>query len=79
MEDFEITKEGIVIIQWLRDADPQLGEDLYNTLKVKVSEKKNYFVKYYKARTFDEFKTILQELINTTRNTLHLAYCNAWL
>ena len=33
MNDFEITKQGIVIIQWLRDGDPQLGEILYNTIK----------------------------------------------
>ena len=76
MKDFEITKEGIVIIQWLRDTDPQLGEDLYNTLKVKESERDNYFVKYYKARTVDEFKTVLQELIDTTQQgtlfTLHI-------
>lgn len=76
MKDFEITKEGIVIIQWLRDTDPQLGEDLYNALKVKESERDNYFVKYYKARTVDEFKTVLQELIDTTQQgtlfTLHI-------
>ena len=59
MEDFEITKEGIVIIQWLRDTDPQLGEDLYSTLKVKESEREDYFVRYYKVTTSDEFKAVL--------------------
>lgn len=44
MKNFDITKEGIVVIQWLRDTDPQLGEDLYNTLNVKESERNNYFV-----------------------------------
>ena len=76
MKNFDITKEGIVVIQWLRDTDPQLGEDLYNTLKVKESERNNYFVKYYKARTANEFKTVLQELIDTTQQgtlfTLHI-------
>ncbi len=74
MKDFEVTKEGIVIIEWLRDTDPQLGEDLYNTLKVKESERDNYFVEYYKARTVDEFKTVLQELM-TQRNKEHFSPC----
>jgi len=43
MKDFEITKEGIVIIQWLRDTDPLLGKDLYNALKVKKSERDNFW------------------------------------
>lgn len=76
MEDFEITKEGIVIIQWLRDTDPQLGEDLYSTLKVKESEREDYFVRYYKVITSDEFKAVLQELIDITQQgtlfTLHI-------
>lgn len=76
MEDFNITKEGIVIIQWLKDTDPQLGEELYNTIKVKERERDNYFVKYYKTRTVDEFKKVLQELIDTTSQgtlfTLHI-------
>ena len=55
MKDFEVTKEGIVIIQWLRDTDPQLGEDLYNTLKVKESERDNYFVKYIKKKVIFTF------------------------
>ena len=33
MEDFEITKEGIVIIQWLNNLDPRFGEDLYTNIK----------------------------------------------
>ena len=49
MEDFEITKEGIVIIQWLNNSDPQLGEDLYTKIKNKEGERDNYFVEFYKV------------------------------
>lgn len=74
MEDFEITKQGIVIIQWLRDTDPQLGDELYNSIKGK--EKDNYFVKEYKVHTVDEFRAVMQELVDTTNQgtlfTLHV-------
>lgn len=43
MKNFEITKEGIVIIQWLKLGDPQLGEVLYSQLKHKEIERDNYF------------------------------------
>ena len=35
MRNFEITKEGIVIIQWLNRNDPQLGEELYSSIEHK--------------------------------------------
>lgn len=74
MKDFEITKQGIVIIQWLRNTDPQLGDELYNFIKVKESD--NYFVKLYKVQDIAEFKTIMQDLIDSTDQgtlfTLHI-------
>lgn len=76
MRNFEITSEGIVIIQWLRNKDPQLGEELYNSVKHKEGEKENYFVEYYKVNTKEEFITVLQELIEKTKEgtvfTLHI-------
>ena len=76
MDNFEITKEGIVVIQWLNSTDQQLGEELYNSLKHKEAERENYFVRYYKVNTKEEFKDVLQELIDTTSQgtifTLHI-------
>ncbi len=61
MKNIEIIKEGIVIIQWLKNGDPQLGEDLYNQLKHKEAKRQNYFVEYYKVDTRDEFVSVLQK------------------
>lgn len=76
MNDFEITKQGIVIIQWLKSDDPQLGEALYNTIKHKEVELENYFVEYYKVDTKREFQSILGALIDKTEEgtlfTLHI-------
>ena len=76
MNDFEITKQGIVIIQWLRDGDPQLGEILYNTIKPKESERENYFVEYYNVDSKKDFRSVMQYLIDNTKEgtlfTLHI-------
>lgn len=76
MKNFEITKEGIVIIQWLKLGDPQLGEVLYSQLKHKEIERDNYFVEYYKVDNRDEFVAVLQKLIDETKEgtifTLHI-------
>ena len=76
MKEFEITSKGIVIIQWLMNGDPQLGEDLYNQLKHKEMERPNYFVAYYKVDNRDEFVTVLQRLVDETKEgtifTLHI-------
>lgn len=76
MKNFEIIREGIVIIQWLNSGDPQLGEDLYNQLKHKEIERPNYFVEYYKVDNRDEFVDVLQKLVNETKEgtlfTLHI-------
>lgn len=76
MKNFEITKEGIVIIQWLRSGDPQLGEDLYNRIRRKETERDNYFVEYHKVNSKDEFIATLKDLINRTKEgtifTLHI-------
>ena len=71
MDDFEITRQGIVIIQWLKYDDPQLGEELYNKIRHKEQERENYFVTFYKVQTKTEFIKVLQDLIdNTKRGTL---------
>lgn len=71
MEDFEITKEGIVIIQWLNNSDPQLGEDLYTKIKNKEGERDNYFVEFYKVEKKEEFISVMRYLISkTTKGTL---------
>lgn len=76
MEDFEISRQGIVIIQWLKEGDPQLGELLYNQIRHKEGERDNYFVEYYKANSKAEFNAILQGLIDRTEVgtifTLHI-------
>lgn len=76
MKDFEIIKEGIVIIQWLNPGDPQLGEDLFLQLKHKETERPNYFVDYYKVDNRNEFVAVLQKLVNETKEgtifTLHI-------
>ena len=76
MKDFEITKEGIVIIQWLKNEDPQLGVDLYNQLKHKETERANYFVEYYQVKNKNEFVAVLQKLVDETKEgtifTLHI-------
>lgn len=76
MKDFEITKEGIVIIQWLKNGDPQLGVDLYNQLKHKEAERANYFVEYYQVKNKNEFVAVLQKLVDETKEgtifTLHI-------
>lgn len=76
MKDFEITKEGIVIIQWLNTGDPQLGELLHHVVSHKETERDNYFVKYYKVSCKSEFIAVLEELVNTTEEgtifTLHI-------
>lgn len=76
MKDFEITKEGIVVIQWLRTTDPQLGLDLYQKINKKEAEKENFFVKYYQVNTKSEFVATLKELVDTTKKgtifTLHI-------
>lgn len=76
MKNFEITKEGIVIIQWLNSGDPQLGEDLYNKIKHKEGEHDHYFVEYHKVDTKDAFVAVLKDLISKTKEgtlfTLHI-------
>ena len=76
MKDFEITKEGIVVIQWLKGGDPQLGEELYNMIRHKEGERPNYFVEFHKADSKDEFIAVLKDLINNTKEgtlfTLHI-------
>lgn len=76
MNNFEITKQGIVIIQWLKGGDPQLGEALYNTIKYKEVELENYFVEYYKVDTKRDFQAVLLALIDKTVEgtlfTLHI-------
>lgn len=76
MKNFEITRAGVVIIQWLMYADPQLGEDLYNQLKHKEAERQNYFVDYYKVDNRNEFVAVLQKLVDETKEgtifTLHI-------
>ena len=61
MEAIEITKQGIVIIQWLRGPDPQLGEALYTTIRNKEAERENYFVEYDKVDSKGKFEAVLQE------------------
>ena len=41
MDDFEITKQGIVIIQWLNYGDRQLGEELFHNISNKENEREN--------------------------------------
>lgn len=76
MKDFEISKEGIVVIQWLRPTDPQLGVDLFQKINKKEMERENYFVMIYLVNTKSEFVEALKELINTTEEgtifTLHI-------
>lgn len=76
MNEFEITQEGIVIIQWLRNGDPQLGEELYNMIKHKERERANYFVSYYMVNSKGEFIAVLEQLIHDTKEgtvfTLHI-------
>ena len=76
MKNFEITNEGIVIIQWLNIGDPQLGEDLYNKIKHKEGERDHFFVEYHKVDTKDEFVAVLLDLITKTKEgtifTLHI-------
>lgn len=76
MMDFEITRQGIVIIQWLKVDDPQIGEVLYNTIKNKETERENYFVEYNKVNSKGEFQDVLQTLIDKTEEgtlfTLHI-------
>lgn len=71
MEDFEITKEGIVIIQWLNNLDPRLGEELYTNIKNKESERDNYFVEFHNVEKKEEFISVMTDLISkTTKGTL---------
>ena len=76
MENIEITKIGIVIIEWLRPKDPKLGRELYDEIKHKEVERDNYFVKIYSVSNKDEFLKSLQDLIDTTEEgttfTLHI-------
>lgn len=76
MEDMEITKTGIVIIEWLRPGDPKLGQELYNEIKHKETERDDYFVDIYSASNKSDFLAVLQGLINTTEKgtifTLHI-------
>lgn len=76
MEDVEITKVGIVIIEWLRLKDAKLGRELYNEVKHKEDERDDYFVKLYSVLNKDEFLAALQDLIDTTEEgtifTLHI-------
>lgn len=76
MDDFEITKQGIVIIQWLNYGDRQLGEELFHNISNKENERENYFVAFYKVQTKTEFIDLLQHLIKTTTKgtlfTLHI-------
>ena len=76
MNDFEITKQGIVIIQWLMKGDPQLGEMLYNAIRHKEDERENYFVEYNKVDSKKDFQGVMQQLIDNTKEgtlfTLHI-------
>lgn len=76
MENFEISKEGIVIIQWLRPTDQQLGVELFQKVSKKEGEKENYFVKFYQVNNKSEFVESLKELVATTEKgtlfTLHI-------
>ena len=76
MEDVEINRTGIVIIEWLRPGDPKLGKELYNNIIYKEEEYENYFVKLYSVSNKDEFTSTLQELIDSTKEgtllTLHI-------
>lgn len=44
MEDLNINRTGIVILQWLRNEDPQLGEELYFQIRNKETQFDNFFV-----------------------------------
>ena len=76
MEDVEIKRTGIVIIEWLRPDDPKLGEELYNNILYKEREYENYFVKLYTVSNKDEFTSTLQNLIDSIKEgtllTLHI-------
>lgn len=76
MNDFEITEQGIVIIQWLKKGDSQLGEMLYAAIRHKEEERENYFVEYNKVDSTKEFKAVMQRLIDNTKEgtlfTLHI-------
>ena len=67
MDDFEITKQGIVIIQWLNYGDRQLGEELFHNISNKENERENYFVAFYKVQTKTEFIDLLQHLIKSLK------------
>lgn len=76
MEDIEIKKAGIVIVEWLRPEDENLGRILFDDVVKKESEKGNYFVKFYSVDTKDQFLAVLQKLVDTTEEgtmfTLHI-------
>lgn len=72
----EITKTGIVIIEWLRSGDPKLGRELYDEIEHKEAERDSYFIKIYSVSNKGEFLAVLQDLIDTTEEgtifTLHI-------
>lgn len=76
MENFEVSKQGIVVIQWLKPSDPQLGLELFQKINKKESEKENYFVRFYQVSTKTDFVKVLKELVDTTEKgtifTLHI-------
>lgn len=76
MKDIEIKKTGIVIIQWLRNSEQELGQELYNQLKHKENDREDFFVYLYKVSGRSEFIHTLDELVKTTAEgimfTLHI-------
>ena len=76
MEDLNINRTGIVILQWLRNEDPQLGEELYFQIRNKETQFDNFFVTFYKATNQKEFTDSLQKMIDTLEEgtifTLHI-------
>ena len=74
MNDIEINRMGIVILQWFSGTE-NLGQELYDSLKDKDSQN-NYFVELHCVRTKQDFETVLQHLIDTTQEgtifTLHI-------
>lgn len=76
MNDVEIARTGIIIIEWLRPCDPKLGQELYNDIRDKETYFENYFVELYSVSNKNEFIDSLQKIIDSTKEgsllTLHI-------
>ena len=75
--ELEITEKGIIVIESLTAYEPNTGKELYNSLlRWKELQQKDFFVRYYKVTSIEEFQRVIKQTVSNHKTgsvyTLHL-------